>query len=701
MNPWGTIPFVRILAAFIAGILLQLITGFHFSTGTAIIAVAAIVLFNYILKSKILRLNKFLRWSGLATQITLVILGNVLAYNAIDTHEEKHYSHFIDSAGAMLIHITEPPIVMEKTVKAVADIKAVVTGQAIRQSCGRVIIYVKNDSAATQLKYGDELLVRNKFQPIPAPKNPDDFDYRKYAAAQNIYATAYIQNGDYTRLHETQKNLFLQCSYWLREKSIYAIEKFISSPREAAVAEAMVIGDRDHLSFDTQQSFVNAGVIHIIVVAGLHVGILFLLLERIFFFLDKRKQTRLIKSLLIVLLIWVFTFLTGLSGPVLRAATMFSFIALGKNIGRSYNSFNVLACSAFSLLMFNPLFITQAGFQLSYMAVFGINTLAPYINSWLYRTNKIVDYIWKIVAASASAQIAVLPLTLHYFNQFPTYFLFANIVVIPLAVCIVWLGIALIVLQWISPLAVILGKAAGFFLYLLNEFIVRVQSLPLAVLRIGTFDWLQVLVLLLAIIFTIHFFISADKKIATTGLALILLLFVIRDTGTMYIRGQRTFSVYSIPKKSCFEFAGNGKAYFFINDTLNIRQRAYLQHHCQLHHLIGFTEQLNNHEKNTLITESLYASGHFYSFHNYRVAVISEPIKQNRLQVKKLKVNALLISGNKKLPLASLLEWFEPDIIIFDSSNSFYKVRQWKTEAAEMGVATYDVSTNGAFLKNL
>src|SRR5205823_6976468 len=154
-----------------------------------------------------------------------------------------------------------------------------------------------------------------------------------------------LRDSDYQVLPSQETNIIFRLTYWLKEKSLGAIEKYIPSQREAAVAEAMVIGDRDNLSFDTGRAFVDAGVIHIIVVAGLHVGILYIMLQRIFFFLDKRKETRIIKAVLIILLIWGFAFLTGLSGPVLRAALMFSVLAIGKNLGRSTNIYNVLAGS--------------------------------------------------------------------------------------------------------------------------------------------------------------------------------------------------------------------------------------------------------------------------------------------------------------------------------------------------------------------
>ncbi|MFI5134273.1 MAG: ComEC/Rec2 family competence protein [Chitinophagales bacterium] len=702
MNQWNQYPFVRILLAFVIGVLIQLITGFHFpEIAIFILALIVIVLLLFIFRSSE-KLFHYGYWIGLLMQVLVLMLGNFLAYQSIDTNSPNHYTHFMKTGDHFLVRIVEPPIEKEKSYKAEVEIKAVADSGKVKPSCGHAIIYFKKDSASAKLRYGDELIMKNNFQLISPPKNPDEFDYKKYAAYKNIYATAFLNYDDYHSLGVRKVYWIFQTTYWLREKSIHAIETYIPSTRESSVAEAMIIGDRDNLSFDVHQSFVDAGVIHIIVVAGLHVGILYLMLQKIFFFLDRRKQTRVVKSFLIVVLIWLFAFITGLSAPVLRAATMFSFMTLGKNIGRSIHPFNTLACSAFFILLFNPLLITEAGFQLSYGAVFGITTISSYIDKRLYRTNRVADYFWKIVAASTSAQIALFPFTLHYFNQFPVYFIPANVVVIPITFALVWLGVMLILLQWISPLALVIGKTMQGLLWFLNEFISCVQHAPLSVIHFPEFTWLQAILLALSFIFIFQFFISKRKSTLFTGLVSFAILLAVANFYWMKNANEKTFTVYSFPKKSRIEFReGNNAHFIHSTEVSDAMEDFYFRHRWQLQNVNSVSSYaLEDSLANNSMTNQFFRNSSFFQFRNYKVAVI-RGLKKEETPLKKLTVDAIIISGNPKIHIKNLTEFFNSSLIIFDSSNSFYRVKKWKEEAASLGIKTYDVLTEGAFVKQL
>src|SRR5262249_20887647 len=143
------------------------------------------------------------------------------------------------------------------------------------ETCGQAILYFQKDRDAAKLQYGDIVTVKNVFQPIAAPKNPDEFDYRKFLYYHNIYTSGYLKREDWrlTPLHRV--NPLYALTFSLREKSIQAFQKYIPGGRESAVAEAILVGYRDDLDDDVRQSYAAAGVIHVLVVAGLHVGILY------------------------------------------------------------------------------------------------------------------------------------------------------------------------------------------------------------------------------------------------------------------------------------------------------------------------------------------------------------------------------------------------------------------------------------------
>ena len=161
---------------------------------------------------------------------------------------------------------------------------------------------------------------------------------------------------------------------------------------------------------------------------------------------------RLLKSekginVLIIIMLWGFAFLTGLSPSVIRAVTMFSFFAFAKIINRDTNAINTLFLSYFTLLVINPNWLFHVGFQLSYLAVFFILWLVPIWNKFYYPKHLILKKFWGIITVTLAAQIGIIPLSLFYFHQFPGLFILTNLIVLPVIGLILCLGILLIFLS--------------------------------------------------------------------------------------------------------------------------------------------------------------------------------------------------------------------------------------------------------------
>ncbi|MGB3073892.1 MAG: ComEC/Rec2 family competence protein, partial [Chitinophagales bacterium] len=449
------------------------------------------------------------------------------------------------------------------------------------------------------------------------------------------------------------------------------------------------------------QSYTAAGVVHVLAVSGLHVAIVFALLHQLLFFLNRKKHGKLIQAIIILAAIWIFTMVTGLSGSVVRASTMFSFITIGKNMKRPVNLFNILACSAMVILLIDPLLVMDVGFQLSYLAVLGIGTLNNYIDRWLPRENKMVDYLWKMVAMSLAAQIATLPLTTYYFHQFPAYFLFANIVVIPIAGILLYLGITLIALQFISPLASLLGKAINLITYLMNEFIEHIQKLPAASIHLPEISLLQLLLFGAVIILISRFFITGAKKLFFAGMICTLLFITFHCVNVCQLLQQKTFTVYDFRKAGVLEFrSGNSAELYKCAGIISTQDSAYLEQHWRLSNIVPIVNADQKKDFKKKLHPQFSNCCSFVQFYNYRLAIVNSPF-QVQPKTKKIKVNALLISGNPSLHLKDVLPYFETAHIIFDTSNSPYHVNKWKEEASQLGFAIHDVATEGAFVQHI
>ena len=179
--------------------------------------------------------------------------------------------------------------------------------------------------------------------------------------------------------------------------------------------------------------------------------------------MKRNKAAIILQTLIILMGLWGYALITGLSPSVLRAAAMFSFIVVGKSFSRRPEIYNILASSAFVLLCYNPFLVYDVGFQLSYVAVFSIIYFHPIIYKLLYFKYWIPDQIWILLSVSVAAQIGTLPFLLHYFHQFPTWFLLANLMVIPLVSLILYLSFIVFAVAPLVPfLGVLMAKVLDF-----------------------------------------------------------------------------------------------------------------------------------------------------------------------------------------------------------------------------------------------
>ena len=163
----------------------------------------------------------------------------------------------------------------------------------------------------------------------------------------------------------------------IQSKIINCFKNDIFNEESKALLIALTSGNRAYISDELQSSFANSGAIHVLAVSGLHVGIVYMLLNFVLSFLNKSKRKKVVKSVIIIAIIWLYAFLTGLSPSVTRAALMFSMINIGTTLNRDISFFNILAGAALIMLLFNPLNLFEVGFQLSFIAVAGIVYFQP------------------------------------------------------------------------------------------------------------------------------------------------------------------------------------------------------------------------------------------------------------------------------------------------------------------------------------
>ena len=318
-------------------------------------------------------------------------------------------------------------------------------------------------------------------EPVAPPSFPDEFNYKRFLAAKGIHFRQFLGKKLQVLPLKPSNELNFVMDY-LRHYFAGVIDQYVQRPESKQIALALLLGQKESLGKEVKQAYSATGTQHILAVSGLHVGIIYsILLFPLTYFKQEGHALRKSYLLLVVALIWTYALMTGFSPSVVRAVVMFSLVTLGQMRKRKPSIWNILAFSALLLLVLDPAVQTDLGFQLSYLAVAGIVGLQPILLRMWAPSNRVLDYFWQMATVTLAAQLITSPLTLHYFHTFPTYFLVANLLIVPLSYLILCAGVPFLLLAWIPMVGSRLGAIVDFLLFVQNEITYTLQDLPAAV----------------------------------------------------------------------------------------------------------------------------------------------------------------------------------------------------------------------------
>ncbi len=456
----------RVIVPAIAGILLQ----DHLSISlTVCYTVLSICLLLQVpgfvwLNSKWYFRSRFLL--GLALQISILCCFMIIHSigNPAENKSELHPDKTIPGGDLRVVLIRELSQ-SEKFVRYEAEL--------VSPLKSKIYLYIRSDSSFP----GKEIEFIGTISPIKTSSN-SDFDFKAYAARQGFYHQCFLSSDQIKSV--SSSTLFPVRIYSARLQSIASeiLTENIRDENTAAILQALICGDKRYLSEENRNTFSSTGAMHVLAVSGLHVGIIFLILFKAFQISFRRRKLPPTALLLICILIWSYAAMTGLTPSVSRASAMFSIILLSKIIDRQAHINNSIAAAAVILLCLNTDQLFQLGFQLSFLAVVSIVNLQPVIESALTFNNPIGQYIWSLTSVSISAQLGTMPLTTLAFGHFPTVFLLANFIVIPLAGLLICLGILTIITSPIEVLSRSFGALAEFFMSKQVALLECLQSIP-------------------------------------------------------------------------------------------------------------------------------------------------------------------------------------------------------------------------------
>ncbi|MCH5715369.1 ComEC/Rec2 family competence protein [Niabella hibiscisoli] len=371
---------------------------------------------------------------------------------------------------------------------------------------------------------------------------------------------------------------------------------------------------------------------------------------------------------------------------------MFTFITVGKQINRNASIYNILAASAFCQLCYNPYWLWDVGFQLSYAAVLSIVVFYKSIYNLLFIKNKILDAIWQLAAVSIAAQILTTPLSLYYFHQFPVYFLLSNLVVVPVSTVVLVATLVLVLLSPIKFIAAFIGSLLNGLIWWLNTFIERMEDFPLAVWSGISINLAQSVLLFVCIAGIAFCLMERYKAGLWWALSGLLIFFLIRAVSFYNAAKQQKLIVYNANRYAAMDII-NGRNYSYYGDAealANTSVMNYVLNPSRILHRVTAAPQpaVDQQLDNALI------------FHNKKVIRINQPL-QKSVEIAPLSADLVILSGNPRLYISDLVKAAKPSQIVIDGSVPAWKARYWVRDCDSLQIACHNVATSGAFVMSL
>lgn len=515
------------------------------------------------------------------------------------TEERNRISDLHEEEAIFSGIVSEFPEEKENTLMLPVRLNSEITSSIPKKIRVSLLLYHKKDSISRSFVPGDNVVIRCTPVAITNRGNPYEFDYKFYMESQGIKYYSFTSNDDLISVNHPDKRRIRDLALIIRNRIIEMFRERGITGRRLALASAITLGEKSHLEPEQKQYFINAGIMHIMAVSGLHAVILSYFIYNILFFLKGRFN--ILRIVITLLILWSFAFITGLTPSVLRATMMFTFLQTGKLIKRPVNSVNSVLASAFVLILIRPSVIFDAGFLLSYSAVLYIIVFYQDLYLQIRFRHRIPDLIWQSAALTIAAQAGTLPLTIMLFNRFPTYFILTNVIIVPVSSLLIITGCLVPVTFPLIHISGFLAKMTGLLTSLTEYLTAKAASLPFAAID-GIGLTTPQCILLTVLISLLLFFLLRKPRISVIYPMVAFILFLISVSVRHYITGSTDeLIVYNTPGETAIGLR-TGRILRLFTEKENIpkdimRHCAILGLKIQNEHLPGdpLFMRINNH----------------------------------------------------------------------------------------------------------
>jgi competence protein ComEC len=447
------------------------------------------------------------------------------------------------------------------------------------------------------------------------------------------------------------------------------------------VAVALIMGQQQEISPDIIRDYQYAGAIHILSVSGLHIGFILIFVTFLLKPIPNSKRGSFIKLIIIIVSLSLFGIIAGLAPSVVRSVTMFSFVATGIHLRRSVNIYHTLLVSVFLILLVEPSFLFDVGFQLSYIALFFIMWLQPLLASVSSPQTKFSKYVWDILTVSFAAQIGTMPLSIYYFHQFPGLFFISNLIIIPMLSVIMILGVVVMILAAFNIIPVFISQLLEWSIYFLNKIINIVASFEHFIIKDIPLHFYLFISSYLLILTAIIWF----KKPSFNKLVCVLLSIIIFQisyfTIKWNVKSEKELVIFNSNKNTLIAERNGDNIIVIANDSL---LKAIEKNNILKSYRLGNYSSI---VQKTKLQNFIFFSGK-------KIYVLDSAV----IYPEGVHADILLLTQSTQVNLDRVLQTMQPKMVIADGSNYRNFQKSWKESCSKYNIPFHATAEKGYYI---
>lgn len=615
--------------------------------------------------------------------LSFITLGALLGFHQDITKDRNWYGHRINSAEALQVKITADPEQKEKTIYLPAEVLKLNEHDNWIKVKGAIKLYVYLKDSMPSYHQGQVLIIPNKLLLISNSGNPFGADFAGFAGRKGLYHQAFLGSNDI--LLFTTEKVAPDVIQRTKKALLHSIAVNVKDSVTKALIEATLLNERASLNDELWRAYSVTGIVHIVAISGMHIAMLCSVLLFLLSWIRNKKWDW-IKYFIAVAWVWFYIALTGFPPSAVRAAVMFTLLAIGIKLNRAGNNINTWGAAAFLLLCYNPYWLYDVGIQLSFLAVLSILIFYLPVKRWITPSGIITRYLWEGIAVSIAAQILVFPLVLYYFHQFPLLSILANIPAALYSFLLMAGSLLLFFIDNIGIPATWLGDILTWLTQLFHLIVIALARATPTIMQQLYINAFEFALMMAAIILLSLFFFRKGAlylHMAITCCCLLIVSFIVQDLDAAK---QQKIVVYNTSKASVIDVF-QGKQVIPVNirqDGANRTEKEFQYN--QLPARLAYRAM-------SIAKDTLGYECHIIN--NSKILVLAGSIKFRTPA--SFPVDYLVVGSRTDFEPELWKKIFNPELVIIDGSLPRWKAKKWESTLTHLSMKTHWVGEDGAW----